>query len=145
MSVLKPLKAKTRSAAEKLADKWFSLYTRIRYTDFRGVGKCITCSVTGYFKDKNMNCGHFVLRGHKATRWHSQNGHLQCVGCNKWKDGNQYEHGKQIDLRYGKGTADHLVALSRTTTKYSITEIIEIAEHCRNLALAEAVKRGITL
>lgn len=135
----------TIKSASDAADKWFSLYIRLRDSNFRGVVKCITCTVSDYFKGPNMNCGHFQSRSHKATRWHIHNANGQCVGCNKWKSGDQYRHGRMIDLKFGRGSADEMELLARTTIKRTVQEVVEIAEHFRNLAKIEASKRGIEL
>jgi len=145
MSVLKPLSARSRSGAEKLADKWFSLYIRLRDSDWKGIVKCITCPNRDHFKSKKINCGHFISRAAKSTRWHVLNANGQCTTCNLYKSGNQYEHGKQLDIKHGKGTADQMAALSRATQKFNTSDLLDIAEKFRKLALEEASKRGITL
>ena len=139
------MKKPTMKSAEKLADKWFSIYIRLRDSDFRGNVKCITCSSSDYYKGPNMNCGHFQSRSHKYTRWHDRNANGQCVGCNKWKSGDQYNHGRMIDLKFGKGTAEEMVALARATIKRTVAEVKEIADKYKKLAEVEAAKRGIEL
>ncbi len=137
------MKKSTISSAKKLADKWFSKYVRLYAADYRGMCKCVTCGAKKHWL--NIDAGHFVSRGAMATRYHEQNVNCQDSACNNWGAGRQYEHGKYIDSRYGKGTADKLVALGHTTVKFSVLDLLEIAKKYRELAFIEAEKRGIDL
>lgn len=86
--------------AKHKADKYFSLYIRER-----DKGKpCITC---GRYSSK-MDCGHFISRRFEATRYDEKNANAQCIKCNRFENGNQFEHGQNIDHKYGSGTAEHL-------------------------------------
>lgn len=99
------------------ADKVFSLYIRKRdSTEYiRGeildepAGECITCNKL--IPAKQAHAGHFVQRGCKLTRYDEENVNLQCSGCNTFRYGEQYKHGRAIDMKYGDGTADRLMAL----------------------------------
>jgi hypothetical protein len=110
-----------RSKLESKLDKVFSLYIRLRDAD-NEIVSCVTCGKTKHYKD-SMHCGHFQSRRHKATRWNEKNCHVQCAGCNTFNQGEQYIHSKYIDNRYGKGTAQELEQLARTSVKWSIHEL----------------------
>lgn len=134
----------TITRAKKLADDWFSLYVRLYGADYSGMVSCVTCGARKHFQ--NIDAGHFMSRSHIATRWHKQNVNPQCsMACNKFGGGKQYEHGLYIDKRYGKGTADKLLALAHTTVKWGVFDLIEIAVKYRTLARVEAYKRGIDI
>ena len=106
---LEDAKAKRKKAVERekkkvsikaltlKADLVFGKY--IRQRDER----CATCGST-----ETPQCGHFVSRKYKATRWDETNANRQCSACNLWGSGRQWEHGKYIDAKYGEGTADAL-------------------------------------
>ena len=64
-----------------------------------------------------------MLRDREGTRWDETNVHLQCVQCNSFKAGKQYEMGKYIDKKYGEGTADKLLIKSKIPKKYQSFEI----------------------
>jgi len=131
------------SSAKKKADKWFSIFIRLRDSDWQGYAKCITTGKLAHWKE--MDCGHFVTRQHLVTRWEEMNCNSQSKIANGPLGGMQYEHGQAIDRKYGKGTADRLVALGRTTRKFTIGDILEIADKYQAKAKEEAVKRGIEL
>jgi hypothetical protein len=95
---------------EKL-DRIFSLFIRLRDSNLSGICVCITCGKPVFFKD--CDAGHFIQRDRKATRYNTQNVHAQCKYCNRYRSGNQYEHGKKIDLLYGKDTAEKLKILGQ--------------------------------
>jgi len=89
-------------------DRWFSKFIRLRDSDSNGYCRCVTC--TKILPWKEMDAGHFVSREKIVTRWDEFNVHAQCPWCNRFKAGNQYEHGKAIDRMHGNGAADILNA-----------------------------------
>jgi hypothetical protein len=102
-----------------IADKYFAQFIRKRDEH----KPCITC---GSYSKKD--CGHFISRRFEATRYDEQNSHGQCQKCNRFEYGNQYEHGKQIDLLYGPGTSDKLLLKSKMLCKRNSNDYIEIAK-----------------
>jgi archaeosine-15-forming tRNA-guanine transglycosylase len=50
----------------------------------------------------------------------------QCKYCNRFLNGLQYEYGKALDARFGKGTADKLVQKSRSTERLETKKIEEL-------------------
>ena len=108
-----PKRKKERSLKSliKTLDRIFSEYIRLRDADSRGMCRCITCS--NIFHWKEGDCGHFVQRDRIAVRWDSRNASAQCPRCNRFRGGEQYEHGRAIDRKYGAGTADTLRALGQ--------------------------------
>lgn len=113
-------KSKNKKLAKAKADKWFSLYIRKR-DEAKG---CITCGRMG-----EKDCGHFISRRYDNVRYDERNAHGQCIKCNRFEYGNQFEHGIAIDRIYGEGMAQkiqqkaHVRASPRTQNDYE-----EIAE-----------------
>ena len=64
-----------------------------------------------------MQCGHFQSRANLKTRFDEENCQVQCVGCNMFKQGEQYKFGLYLDGKYGEGTAVELEYLAKTTIK----------------------------
>jgi hypothetical protein len=86
-----------------------------------------------------MDAGHFVSRNHLATRWNEQNVNAQCRKCNRFSSGNQYEHGLAIDRKYGKGTAEKLLIMSKQKCKLSEFEMrILIGEYKKKVKAMKA-------
>jgi hypothetical protein len=78
------------------ADLWFSRFIRLR-----DKGVCITCGK----KDdiKNMDCGHYISRQFKSTRWNEENCACQCPSCNRFHEGVKDVFALQLQGRYGVG------------------------------------------
>jgi hypothetical protein len=105
------------------ADKYFSLFIRKR-----DEGKpCITCG-----RYTKLDCGHFLSRRHEATRYDEKNSHGQCIKCNRFEYGNQYEHAKAIDRLYGDGTADELYLKSKMFCKRNMYDYEQIAKYYKD-------------
>ena len=72
-----------------------------------------------------MQNGHFQSRSFLATRFDEVNCQPQCVGCNMFKQGEQYKFALNIDAKYGDGTAQELQFLAKTTLKITRVEYSE--------------------
>ena len=109
---------KTISKLKKELDKWFSLYIRLRDADDLGFVRCFTCLRFKHYKSGMQN-GHFQSRSFLATRFDEHNCQPQCVGCNMFKQGEQYKFAINLDAKYGEGKAEELEIKARTLVKYS--------------------------
>ena len=116
----------------KKADKYFSEYIRERDSN-KGIAKCVTCGKMV----SEFDCGHFISRRFQSTRYDERNAHAQCLKCNRFENGNQYEHGKKIDEIHGEGTADELLIKSKMICKRKQSDFEYIARDykskCENL------------
>ena len=90
------------SKLKKELDKWFSLYIRLRDATAEGMVQCFTCGCVKNYKS-GMQCGHFQSRSFLATRFDEVNCQPQCVGCNMFKQGEQYKFSLGLDSKYGEG------------------------------------------
>ena len=133
---------KTISKLKKELDKWFSLYIRLRDSTDEGMAQCFTCGVIKYYKS-GMQCGHFQSRRFLATRFDEQNCAVQCIGCNCFKQGEQFRFSIYIDPKYGAGTAEHLEGLARTTVKISRIEYEEKITYYKSLVDKLKKEKGI--
>ena len=70
---------------EEKLDQLFSQFIRLRFSDWRGYGRCYTCGAIKYWQE--LQCGHFIRRGHHAVRWDENNARPQCVMCNCFDNG----------------------------------------------------------
>lgn len=102
----------TASLIKKL-DEEFSRFIRLRDSNNEGYGYCCTCPHYDHWT--KMQCGHFMSRNHKATRFDENNCSMQCGGCNgPYGKGRQYEHSLHLDKKWGDGTAMRMRVLSKT-------------------------------
>lgn len=100
-------------------DKIFSLYIRLRDSDEFGYGNCVTCNKRVHYKE--AHCGHFMSRRHLSTRWDEDNCALQCVACNLFNQGRQYEFSLFL-----KGKAQTLLKKSRETVKFTKSDYFDL-------------------
>lgn len=126
------MKKQTIASLKKKADASYSQYVRYRDGEFkRGewLVECITCGVEKPLKQ--MQAGHFVSRRVNKLRFDELNVNAQCVGCNMYKQGEQYLYSKNLDAKYGEGTADALMAKRHDTHKFTILELEEIIKDAK--------------
>ena len=115
---------KSVAQLKKLADKYHSIYVRLRDSDDNSMVACITCPLVKHWK--LMQCGHFVSRRVNSLRYDDENTNGQCVGDNMFKSGEQYAYSKALDLKYGDGTAEKLWTQRFDTHKFTREELEEI-------------------
>ena len=127
----KPTVSKLKKKLDSIFSKWVR-YSNVFGYDINGepVCKCVTCRAVKPVK--NMQAGHFMSRRYNSTRFHEKNVHPQCMGCNMYDQGRQYDHGKYIDKKYGEGTAEELRELSNEIKQFKAFELEELIEIYKN-------------
>ena len=113
----KPAKKISRSKLIKKLDIIFSKYIRVKNADKHGFCTCVTCKKK--FHWKSIQAGHFMSRKHYSTRWNENNVHPQCVGCNMFKQGEQYKY----SVFLGPELAEKLYLQSTKLVKFTNHEI----------------------
>lgn len=114
--------SKTEKArAKKEADKWFSIFIRLRDSDENGIATCITSGRRMHWREGD--CGHYLSRAKEATRYDEKNCHFQSKQANRFQGGHFMEHGFRIEEKYGRGTCRQLAMKAsqpckRTTSDY---------------------------
>lgn len=124
--VAKKLSSKPKSLRKQLIqelDTVFSRYIRLKES-VNGVGTCVTCLRKDNWR--NMDCGHFISRGHFGTRFDEKNCHIQCQECNRLKKGNMKLYRIYMESLYGVEGVQELVNRSRQPlATYEIQEKID--------------------
>lgn len=119
----------TRSKLVKKLDTIFSQYIR-RKNAIEGMATCFTCGKVDEWKA--LQNGHFQSRKHYSTRWDEINCQVQCPKCNIWNSGEQFLFAKNLDSKYGKGTANRLHIKAQQTVKLANFEIEELIIKYKN-------------
>ena len=122
----KKSKKPTVTKLKKKLDTIFSKYVRLSHADISGFVKCFTCDVKKYWEKDGMQAGHFISRKHTITRWDLKNVMPQCYSCNCHFYGRQYIFGKNLDKKFGSGTAESLLQKSRQMQKNSVADLQEL-------------------
>ncbi len=102
-------------------DRLFSQYVRAKYIEEDGQIQCATCETRDTYK--NMQAGHFMSRRYTNTRWADHNVLPQCKACNMFNQGRQWLMGREIDKRFGAGTAQAMHKQSRETKRMTLREL----------------------
>jgi len=132
----------TNDELEKVLDRWFSHYIRLRYSDDNGYVHCATCGRLKFWREGH--CGHYSKRN-KAHRFNENNSHFQCAYCNTYLKGQDDLHARYIDKRYGDGTAELLRGTENKITKLTRFEYLHLINIYKNKAKQEAKKRGLEI
>ena len=122
-------KRSARQRAIQRLDREFSRYIRGKYTDHTGRVECFTCGAN--HNPWDVHCGHFQSRRYMATRWSEDNRRPQCVSCNIYHQGRQYEFGNRLD-RESPGLAAEVIVRSREVKKWTLKQIEALIQHYRN-------------
>jgi len=125
------------------ADKWFSMWLRLNYTDENGVCYCFTCGHPG--EPKYLQCGHYVERQHKATRFSEKNTRPQCGGCNKFGQGKAVIFRRKLVEIYGERDVLLLEAAKHKTFKQTKYDLEYIAIYYKGKAEQLAKEKNIPL
>lgn len=113
-------KKPTLKAIKRKADQIFSEYIRQLHADKSGRTICVTCGDIKPWKEHQ--CGHYFPRNRLGTRFHDDNSHPQCVGCNIFRKGNYTSYAAYMYNRYGKDKMEYMESLSRKTLKLSVSD-----------------------
>ena len=121
---------------------WFSRYVRLRDSNETGICRCFTCGAMHEWNDGGIQAGHFISRRHLATKYDEKNVHAQCVNCNHFQSGRQFEYGIQLDKVYGVGTAEKLLSMSRVLCKRNDNDIKFMTKFYRDKARELMKQKG---
>lgn len=113
---------------------WFARYVRAR--DAERWGKCISCGRHKTFEE--LQAGHFAPSGDcgEDLVMDERNVNGECNDCNAFDRMHLLGYARNLDIRYGEGTATSLeerrhLAKSVTGKKVSPSEYLERARHYR--------------
>jgi hypothetical protein len=120
---LKKKKKPTLSALEAKLDGMFSEWIRRSSADEGGTVGCVTCGKLMYWKNDGAQAGHFIKRQHRSVRWDERNVHVQCVYCNKWRNGEEGQHGDYIIRTHGIDAHQDLFRLKHQVKKYTRSDL----------------------
>jgi hypothetical protein len=125
------------------ADKWFSIFIRLRDSDDNGYSVCITCGKIMFFR--NLDVGHYVKREHQGVRFYEKNCHAQCKECNWLKQGNDAVYKEKIIELYGQETHDLLKSAERKNFKRTSLELNLLSDEYEKKAKELAKQKGLII
>lgn len=127
----------------KQADKWFSIYIRLRDSDENGIIRCCSCGKPVFWK--KSDAGHFVNRKHMSLRYSEINVHAQCRECNRFDEGNLPGYSLFITQKYGDDAIKKLLAAKQLTNKMGKFEFKAVAEFYKSKAKEQSKLKRIQI
>jgi len=118
-------KSKNLRAAYKKCDHYFSQYIRLKYADKNGYCICATCGHKFHWKD--IDCGHYIGRNHKNTRFDERNVRPQCKSCNRFYE-ERAELGLVILKKLGQKEFEQLIQDGNKVRKWKIWEVDNLSQ-----------------
>ena len=108
----------TLASLRRKLDQVFSRWIRARDADENGMGRCITCNRWAL-----LECGHFIPRQYKTTRWNELNAAGQCSYCNRWQHGAQLDFYQALTKKHGYPPINELSILKRVNTRFTRSDL----------------------
>jgi len=106
----KTLAEKSYRELEKILDRVFSEFIRLRDADDNGYVRCITCG--SYHKWNDIHDGHYINRDVKIVRFNEVNCNPQCVSCNSFHSGKIYLYRQKLIEKYGEDEVKEIERLA---------------------------------
>jgi hypothetical protein len=127
----------------KKYDQVFSQWIRLSEADDSGMVECFTCGTVKPW-NQGMQAGHFVSRSHFSVRWLPFNVRPQCVACNMFHQGRQYEFGQKLNRVYGDDMSEQLLRQSKQPHQYNAEQLKQMRLELQKEVdeLREAKHRG---
>lgn len=120
------------STLVKKLDREFSRFIRLRHASRDGMVTCVTCGKVLHWKE--AHAAHFISRRHMAARFCEINVNVCCVRCNLYESGALAEYSQWIISEHGMSTFEDLLALKRTTKKWTRPELLELIDKYKTAA-----------
>ena len=133
-NLLRKVRQPSKSTIKRRAWDMFSRVIRTRdclkTTGTLERGRCITCG--DEFSFTYLQAGHFIPGRHNANLFSEKGCHSQCKRCNIWGHGKPLEYRRAIIDFYGEGYDEILEREAREIRKYSVEDLIALAEEYKN-------------
>ncbi len=111
----------------KRLDTIYSIYIRLKHMKPGGYIRCYTCN--GFFTFRQIDCGHYIGREEKGTRYLEPNTKPQCKECNEYHEGRKDRFARHLIEDYGPGILDQLNDIANQHKQYLGVELEELIIH----------------
>lgn len=98
------------SELEKKLDEEISIYVRRKYS-INGYCRCFTCGAIQPIE--STDCGHYIVRAYRGTRYDLRNLRPQCVRCNWTLEGNHSIFRENLVKEYGEEEVSAMESYSK--------------------------------
>jgi len=121
---------------------FFVRASRAAYSEHHGYLQCVTCGNWKHWKE--LDCGHYIPRHRRGTRYDLRNLRPQCVECNKWREGEHWKFRQVLVEELGEQEVQSLELLAsmwgddRHPREWMLMKIEEFRE--RNKPIRKAIR-----
>lgn len=143
-SEIKPRNTKNGVNWMKVADRWFSRWTRLRFSMVQKDGETYACDIitNKFYSCKNLDCGHYFSRYWPGTRYYENNCWPQNRSSNRFRgEADKDKFRENIIKRIGQ---DEFDLIERRKYDPLPGTYREIAERYRRKVNELVKKRGIS-
>jgi hypothetical protein len=125
------MKKKLQSLTEIKKDVWtiFSQYIRMKYADWRGYVRCVTCNAAMHWK--KAQAGHFIPGRRNSILFDERHIYPQCLRCNVMLSGNLIKYWPFMMKKVGQEVIDELTKLNTTEKHWTREELYALKEKYR--------------
>lgn len=110
--------------------------------NYEAAGQCISCGALKFVRE--LECGHYIRRRWKATKYDERNNNAQCNHCNQVLNGNEAEYRKALIEKYSFEDVEELEEIHREITKKMDTAtIVGLTAYYRQKTIEEAERLGV--
>lgn len=136
-------RSKSKPLAKARADKWFSIYIRLRDANSSGLCTCFATGKVGHWK--TFDAGHFISRKYESTRFDERNVHAQSRGSNRFQGGDQGAHAVHVQRKYGVKVIEDLYIKSKMLCKRTRYDYEYLATEYKNMAQKLSTEKRIPI
>lgn len=126
---------------KKIADKWFSMYIRLRDSNDQGYVRCCTCGKMMFWKE--ADCGHYLSRRHSTMRFEDTNCAPQCVECNRMKHGEPKKFRDYLISKYGRDQVMLIEHMKNDEMKWDDISLNYLIGWCKTGVEEMKAKKGL--
>lgn len=135
-------KTKSVNLTKKL-DRVFSAYIRLRDVMPNGCFRCISCGKIKRFEQGD--CGHFYSRIRMATRWDTDNCHLECRACNRVSADHLIDYRRNLEEKIGLDRIQRLEVVAKSQKHWLDFELQERIDYFTNEVKKLSKEKGISV
>lgn len=134
----------SKPALIKEADKWFSYFIRLKFSDKNGYCRCISCGKVYFWK--YIQNGHYMSRRYFSTRYSEDNCRPQGVECNIFNQGAIQMYRRALIKEIGEQRVDLIEVRARQERKnWSIFELEQLIEYYKKEVKKLLTEKNLSL
>ena len=125
--------------------KFFSIWTRLKYSDKNGYVYCYTCGKRMFWKNDGAQAGHFNQGRRNSILLNEKEVRPQCYECNYYYYGKQHEFGERLRKEIGEEEFKKVKQQKHKTVKFTKKYWMEKANYYQREAVKLAFDKNLII